>query len=39
VKWENAVLSTMLKVWTKEITMEAGCKEAAKQMNQILAEE
>ncbi len=39
VKWENAVLATMLKVWTKEITMEAGCREAAKQMNDILAEE
>lgn len=39
VKWENAVLSTMLKVWTKEISMEAGCKEAAAKMNEILAEE
>ncbi|MFA6783738.1 MAG: sugar ABC transporter substrate-binding protein [Sphaerochaeta sp.] len=39
VKWENAVLESMLKVWTKEITMEAGCKEAAALMNAILAEE
>ena len=39
VKWENAVLASMLKVWTKEITMEAGCKEAAKLMNGILSEE
>ena len=39
VKWENAVLDVMLKVWSKEMTMEAGCKEAARQMNEILAEE
>jgi hypothetical protein len=29
----------MLKAWTKEMTMEEACKEAAKQMNAILAEE
>lgn len=39
VKWENAILDVMLKVWSKEMTMEAGCKEAARQMNEILAEE
>jgi multiple sugar transport system substrate-binding protein len=39
VKWENAVLDVMLKVWSKEMPMEAGCKEAARQMNEILAEE
>ncbi|MDD3058746.1 MAG: sugar ABC transporter substrate-binding protein [Sphaerochaeta sp.] len=39
VKWENAVLDVMLKVWNKEMSMEAGCKEAARQMNAILAEE
>ena len=39
VKWENAVLDVMLRVWNKEISMEAGCKEAAAQMNAILAEE
>ena len=39
VRWENALLDVMLKVWSKEISMEAGCREAAKQMNAILAEE
>ena len=39
VKWENAVLDVMLRVWNKEMSMEAGCKEAARQMNAILAEE
>ncbi len=39
VKWENALLDVMLKVWSKEMTMEAGCKEAARQMNEILSEE
>ena len=39
VKWENAVLDVMPRVWNKEISMEAGCKEAAAQMNAILAEE
>lgn len=39
VKWENALSNSMLKVWTKEISMEEGCKEAAHRMNEILAEE
>ena len=39
VKWENALSDAMLKVWTKEISMEEGCKEAARLMNAILAEE
>lgn len=39
VKWENALSNSMLKVWTKEISMEEGCKEAARRMNEILAEE
>jgi multiple sugar transport system substrate-binding protein len=39
VKWENAINDCMLKAWTKEMTMEEACKEAAKQMNAILAEE
>lgn len=39
VRWENAVLDVMLRVWNKEISMEEGCKEAARQMNAILAEE
>lgn len=39
VKWENALSDSMLKVWTKEISMEEGCKEAARRMNEILAQE
>ncbi|WP_320130290.1 sugar ABC transporter substrate-binding protein [uncultured Sphaerochaeta sp.] len=39
VKWEEAIKDSMLKVWTKQITMKEGCLEAASKMNAILAEE
>ena len=39
VTWENEVSEVFKKVWTQEITMEEGCKEAAQVMNEVLAEE
>lgn len=39
VKWENAINDALLKVWTKQVSMEEGLKDAARQMNAILAEE
>lgn len=39
VKWEDATHDIMLKVWSKEITMEQGMREAARITNEILAEE
>lgn len=39
VKWENATIEELKKAWTKEVSMEDACKNAAKVMNEILAEE
>ena len=39
VKWEDATHDIMLKVWSKEITMEQGMREAARITNEILADE
>ncbi len=39
VTWENEVNEVFKKVWTQEITMEEGCKQAAQVMNETLAEE
>lgn len=39
VVWENASIDWFKRAWTKEITMEEACLGAAKEMNEILAEE
>lgn len=39
VVWENMTKDWFTKAWTKEITMEEACLEAAEEMNSILAEE
>lgn len=39
VVWENASIDWFKRAWMKEITMEEACLGAAKEMNEILAEE
>jgi multiple sugar transport system substrate-binding protein len=39
IKWETAVNKEMLKAWTKQESMEDACRNAARKMNAILAEE
>lgn len=39
VRWEEAMYEQFKRAYSKEITMEEACKEAAMQMNEILAEE